>query len=555
MIVLGLNFGSHDPSAAIVINGRIVSMIEQERISRKKRAPGEPSSEAVEYCLRQADITPSQVDAIAIGWDVELFNGNSEPFPLHQMLRDVHWSLPKTFASLSIPVYYVRHHIAHAACAFYSSGFDDAAILIVDGQGESESTTIAVGDRDGVRPLLSLPISQSLGYFYLAASRYAGFPGEGEGKFMGLAAYGTPNQPMPLSIIENQITYVDAVKLASQSIPKQRDALYNWWAVNCYPYSLAETKKEPFAYSRFAASVQRALEEVLLQLARQARELTGSNNLVIAGGVAQNCSANRVLVESELFSEYFIPPVSHDGGVSLGAALEIASRLEPGGPNAIGSKMEHAYWGPKYEELEIEEALRHAQLEYNVLSEDGICETVAELLTQNRIVGWFQGRAEIGPRALGARSILANPMIRSNVTRINTLKGREEWRPLAPSVLEEEYDVYFRSNVKSPFMNVAVEVRDTVRSAIPAVVHVDNSARPQAVSQKFSPLYWGAINEFKKHTGIGVVLNTSFNLWYEPIVNSPRDAIETFKKGGLDALAIGRYLVMKGDGEITPRSI
>jgi carbamoyltransferase len=205
--------------------------------------------------------------------------------------------------------------------------------------------------------------------------------------------------------------------------------------------------------------------------------------------------------------------------------------------------MDHAYWGPGYDDHEIESALQAEDLDYSILSEGEICDAVAELLVKNQIVGWFQGRAEIGPRALGARSILANPMIRANVTRVNTLKGREEWRPLAPSVLAEEFDVYFRGNVKSPFMNIAVEVRESARAIIPAVVHVDGSARPQAVSREFSPLYWQLINAFRRRTGVAVVLNTSFNLWSEPMVNSPREAIETFRRGNLDALAIGRYLV------------
>jgi len=545
MIVLGLNFGSHDPSAAIVDNGQLVAMVEQERFSRIKRAPGRPPLDAVEYCLKQIGITAEDVDAIAIGWDVELFDGMPEPLPFYRILRDVRWALPPSFDSVDIPTYRVRHHIAHAASAFYTSGFGEAAILVVDGTGETESTTIAVGNCAGIHSLLSLPISRSLGHFYLAASRHAGFPGEGEGKFMGLAAYGMPDQPMPMYIAEDGLCYVDELELGAQiqSTRAQKDALCDWWAANCYPYAPAEEKKEPFAYSRFAASVQRSLEEALLYLARKARELTGCKSLVMAGGVAQNCSANRVLTESGLFTEYFVSPISHDGGVSLGAAFEVASKIEANGPTGVGSRMEHAYWGPEYDDQEIVSALRAMGLEYSILPEEEICDAVADLLVNNQIVGWFQGRAEIGPRALGARSILANPMIRANVTRVNTLKGREEWRPLAPSVLAEEFDIYFRGNVKSPFMNVAAEVRKSTRATIPAVVHVDGSARPQVVSREFSPLYWQLVNAFRRRTGVAVVLNTSFNLWSEPMVNSPREAIETFRRGNLDALAIGRYLV------------
>jgi carbamoyltransferase len=519
-------------------------MVEQERFSRVKRVPGKPPLDAVEYCLKHAGLTAADVDAIAVGWDVELLGDVPEPHLSHAILGDIQWALPRSFTKTDIPSYYVRHHLAHAASAFYSSGFQEAAILVVDGSGEKESTTIAIGDRDGIRPLLSLPISRSLGFFYLAASRHAGFPGEGEGKFMGLASYGIPDQSMPMHVTEDGLRYVDELEIGAQTRPTeaQRETLRNWWSANCYPYAPAEEKKEPFAYSRFAASVQHTLEEAVLFLARRARALSGCDKLVVAGGVAQNCSANRILVESGIFAEYFIPPISHDGGVSLGAAFEVASRIETGEQRSVGSRMEHAYWGPAYDDHEIANALQSANLAYSILSEGEMCDAVAQLLVNNQIVGWFQGRAEIGPRALGARSILANPMVRANVTRINTLKGREEWRPLAPSVLEEEFDTYFQG-VKSLFMNIAVQVRESVRATIPAVVHIDGSARPQAVSQNHSPLYWELIRAFRQRTGVAVVLNTSFNLWYEPMVNSPREAIATFRRGNLDALAIGRHLV------------
>lgn len=544
MLVLGLNYGRHDPSAALVDDGRVVSIVAEERLSRKKHAPSESPAAAVRWCLSDANVTPQEIDAIAVGWDFErerLLTGVAMP--------DVTWALPEEFLSMPAlpPVHSIVHHVAHAASSFYCSGFDEAAVLIVDGRGEQESISLGVADHRGIRLLESLPIEMSLGQFYRAATEHAGLMTEvgfgAEGKLMGLAPYGVADQPMPLGVTDDGLVSLLDLKPETWEQRHSRATLREWWARNCYPYVDAETR-EIMAYSRFAASVQQCLVDAVLHLAGRARTLTGSANLVMAGGVALNCSANGVLVSSGLFENYYFQPASADDGVSLGAALEVCARdrIAHDRP-ARNDRMDHAYWGPSYDEGAVAAALRAAGLPSRRLAPEALVEEAAGLLDRGRIVGWFQGRAELGPRALGARSILADPRDRSVVPRLNHIKGREVWRPLAPSVKAEHFDEYFDSPFASPFMNVAAQVRRSVRPRVPATVHIDGSARPQAVRQADSPVYWSLIDAFQRRSGLPIVLNTSFNLATEPIVTTPEQAIASYLACDMDALVLGGHLV------------
>ncbi|MFE7117817.1 carbamoyltransferase [Streptomyces sp. NPDC057654] len=547
MLVLGINFGFHDPSAALLEDGRLLAMAEQERFSRHKRARLEMPLEAVRSCLKQAGARASDVAAIATGWDLDRFD---PPLPAAPYL-ELDNALPSEFERpLRLKAQPVAHHMSHAASALWSSGFDEAAVVVVDGQGERESSSISYGDGDGIRMLASYPVKASLGYFYRAATQFAGLEpagSRGEGKLMGLAAYGRPQEPMPLVTEDGGPAMAPELRIehTGRTRFQLREALLDYWRKNTFPY-LEGQSAEQMVYANFAASAQAALENTLLDLVRHAREATSSKRLVMAGGVAQNCSANARIAASGLFDEYYFLPVAHDPGVSLGAALHVAHAhaRETGGTFAP-ARIDHAYWGPAPDDVQMAEALGTHGLHAVQVPEAELIGHVATAMSQGRIIGWCSGRAEIGPRALGARSVLADPRSREIVSRLNRIKGREIWRPLAPSVLSERFDTYFDAAHRSPFMNVSAIVRPEVRSRIPAVVHVDGTARPQAVEREHSPRYWSLIRRFEELTGVPVVLNTSFNLAGEPIVNTPADAVRTFLRSELDLLVLGPWLAAK----------
>lgn len=549
MLVLGLNYGDHDPSAALVRDGEVLVVMEHERLSRMKRAKFQLPTESVLACLEATGTTAADVDVIAVGWTDKYLDEQRGREPRYEMEN----VLPGAFSRLPQmpPVVGVRHHLAHAATAFWGSGFDEGAVLVVDGEGEDESTTLWYGDASGLRELASFPPALSLGHFYKSATKFSGLEQDGgnhEGKLMGLAAYGQPTEPMPLVPSADGPGFVDAVATPEDSRIREnlRDRLHEWWRTHTYPYALGDGR-EIMAYAHFAASVQDATERALVALATRLRDETGSGSLALAGGVGQNCAANGVLAARSIYDRMYVQPACHDAGVSLGAALLVCHERAPEIDLRRTAAMPHAYWGTQHTTDACRAALDSAGVHYRQLPEDALVRETARLLASGALVGWFQGRAEIGPRALGARSILADPRDRRNVVRVNHLKNREIWRPLAPSVLEESFDEYFDTPVRSPFMNVACTVRDGARERVPAVVHVDSTARPQAVSRRDAPRYWALIDAFREVTGVPVLLNTSFNLAGEPIVHTPRNAIRDFQFSPLDVLVLEDCLVMKGE--------
>lgn len=552
MLILGLNTASHDPSAALVCDGVPVAMLAQERISRIKYVPPEGPAGAAEWCLQYAGAKPQDIDAIAIGWDHSLFlkaqRQNDPP-------RSITGALPPGFAELPClpPVYRIRHHLAHAASAFYCSGFDRAAVLIVDGRGERESASLGVANEGGITFSRHISVHDSLGHFYRAASHYAGLGKVGtrgaEGKLMGLAAYGVPGLEMPVQVTADGPELLAELASPDKTIERKshEGRLRAWFAEFCFPYSEA-LSDEVMAYAQFAASVQSVVEQSIIALATSLRQKTGQSHLVLAGGVALNCTANGVLAHSQIYEDMFVPPISADDGVSLGAALEAYRQLCGGKtePTAF-PRMRNAFLGPEYSNARCRQALDEAGLPVRELTDDVLVLEVAQHLASGKIVAWFQGRAEIGPRALGARSVLADPRDRSVLSRLNRLKGREVWRPVAPSVLAEEFSAYFEGSFQSPFMNVATQVRPEVRARVPAIVHVDGSARPQAIVRADAPLYWSLVDQFRRITGIPLVVNTSLNLGHEPIVHTPTQAIRSFLAGGFDVLALGNHVVCRSD--------
>lgn len=554
--ILGVNVGLHDSSAALIRGTELIAIGEQERFSRNKRAGNEAPHEAIRFCLRQAAIGPRDLSAIAIGTDVgalhrflglDALERNNFP-PIDS---PSYFFPPELLDQVNCSTVQVRHHIAHAASAFYASGFKEAAIVVVDNRGEDCSTTLAIGTDRGIRVLDTLPVEESLGLYYRVAAEYAGLCGVHRevGKLMGLAAYGRPTESVPLEVRHGgprlmNLPSIDARRGADVA-PLRAAQLMTFFSDRCFPYAAGLTS-EIMAYANFAASVQQSLEEAILSFATKLREQTDSDAICLAGGVALNCSANGRLAAEAIFSHLFVTPMAHDSGVALGAALETLRMLtgqRPREPQA------HAYWGAEFSPQEILLALERPKLAVRHYQDDEeYVDVVSGLLDAGRIVGWFQGRAEVGPRALGARSILANPRSRQTLVRVNRIKGREVWRPLAPSILEEAFAEYFDGNHHSPFMLVAAKVRPEKQRLIPAVVHVDGTARPQAVSRQVNPRYWKLIKRFEERCGIPIVLNTSFNMAGEPIVHSPTNAVDDFLSSELDVLAIGDFVVTKSEG-------
>lgn len=565
-----LGFFGHDASAALVIDGEVVACAAEERFTRTKHSLNLAGNtllpkNAVAYCLKSAGLNIDNVDVIAhycdfqestieerfrlirpfLSEDKAMLVKDAYQQVFQRMLRresviaqfsQMQGAVPKSF----LPV---RHHEAHAASTFYLSGFAEALILTLDGTGELESSLLAVGHGSLIQELSRVFLPTSLGTIYLILTVFLGFHSLGdEYKVMGLAAYGLPDRYRSffdsLILLENDGRYStpllardDFKELLVKGLGKPRQ-----------PDSAIEGR-----HAAIAAALQEALQRAVLHSLKHARTMTGIDQLCLAGGVALNCSLNGVVARSGLFRDIFVQPAASDEGCSVGAALHAyyqgAVRSRQG-----AKRWEHVFWGPEYNQEEILQALRKHSENLRWLPQEDIAEAVAARLAQGQVVGWFQGRMEFGPRALGNRSILADPRDPEMKERINAkVKRREPFRPFAPSVLEEEAAAYFEMSglASSPFMLFTVPVRAGQRASIPAVTHVDGTARIQTVCRRANPLFWELISKFKGLTGIPLVLNTSFNIRNEPIVCSPDDAIRCFLSTDIDCLAIGRYVVEK----------
>ncbi len=541
MIILGITHPiSWNNAACILVNGKLVAMVEEERLNRIKHSPRIAPKLAIDYCLTAAGITLDEVDYVAIGFDsvknVVLRNLSMDNF-VSGLNQAVNWIREGRKYEAELPlgnydrkkVIFVNHHLAHMASTFYPSGFNEANIISLDGSGGGESGVLGFGREDKIQILKTVTNRGSWGLMYEAITEKLGFRRHsGEGKVMGLAAYGTPD-PAGLPFIdwsgEIPVINPEARKEFVDSLPlrKRDDPITDW-------------------HKNVAATLQDTLERAVIRMAEYLYNQTKFPNLTLAGGTALNCSMNGKLAAQPFVKNIFIQPAAYDAGTALGAALTVYT-------NKVGSRptwiMEHAYWGPQFSNDDILNAL-HAYAELDFHKSEDIFSETAEFLNQGKIIGWFQGRSEIGPRALGNRSILANPSLPEMKDKVNNqVKHREPWRPFAPSILEEEVDRYIGSEVNSPFMILAYDTLSAVQPEIISAIHVDGTCRPQTVSKRTNPRYWKLIKEFQNKTGIPAVLNTSFNVDSQPIVNSPVEAIDTFLNCGIDILAIGDFIVCK----------
>jgi carbamoyltransferase len=592
MITLGINAAFHDSAAALVIDGVVVAAAEEERFTRIKHGKRpvpftawELPFHAIDFCLAQAGITLADVDHVAYSFDPHEFLGERArgrshlTLPLEPSAHDKgDWENPwdplfaayivnaprqlrdgaphhlrKRLAALKDAArfewHFVGHHSCHQASAFLAAPFERCAVMTLDGRGEHATTTYGVYRDDTYRPLGEVHMPNSLGMLYERITSHLGFlHSSDEYKVMALAALGTPSLRSPLAQQvrvgrEGQYT-VEEMDLA---------ALFG-------PPRVPGTPLEQH-HLDLAASLQDVLEDTVLKLAAWLREASGERRLAMAGGVALNCVMNARLRDSGLFDDVWVQPAAGDAGTALGAALWVDARQRlPQGARAAAApaadvalaprrwRMDHAYLGPGYGDDEIESLLRWAKLRYRRV--DDLAEATAALLADNRIIGWFQGRMEFGPRALGARSILASPIAPAMQARLNELKDREDFRPVAPAVLHEELGRWFApaeaNGGASPFMLFIYDVQPGQGEKIPSACHTDRTARVQTVHADTHPRFHALLQAFQRRTGVPVLVNTSFNVRGEPIVCSPKAAIEAFFSTPLDALVIGSFIVEKG---------
>ena len=558
MLTLGINYSQmHDSSACIVRDAQLLFAVAEERLSRAKHDARFPHL-AIRACLEFAKATPGQLDEVCFGWqapgplfrhDLKCYALGRQPLTYLNLLNSTRYFLSmwhqqggakpfaQQFGATRARMRFVDHHFAHALSAYAYSGFDDAAVVIMDGRGAWEATSLWRGHSGRLDHILTIPFPNSIGLFYSDFTAYLGFQrNSDEWKVMGLAPYGKPGVDLRAFMAPEAAPYrVHTGRLAGNG----RDP-FAGIASQLGPPREAESEIAG-RHKDIAYAVQEACERAMMSVVRMAIAKTGSRNLCLAGGVALNSKANGKIAASGLVDKIFVQPAAADDGVALGAAL--APYLNNGG-NLPCQPMRHAYLGPSFTDEQIEAALRTYKIRFTRTGDPA--KTAAELLSHGKILGWFQGRMEFGPRALGSRSILADPRDpEMNVKVNNAVKFREWWRPFAPSMLAEKAAEYIESATDSPYMILTAQVRPEKRSVIPSVTHVDGSARPQTVEKAINPLYWRLIDEFGQRTGVYVVMNTSFNLRGEAIVHTPTDAIRTFFSSGMDALVIGGFLVEK----------
>ena len=596
--ILGISCFYHDSAATLIKDGEIINAVQEERFSRKKHDSRFPEN-AINYCLKNEGIDVSRLDAIVyyekplLTFErlLETYIG-SAPRGIRSFIAAMQvWIKEKLFLKSELKKLFINlqnnfdptkkifpkllfseHHLSHAAAAFFPSPFEEAVILCMDGVGEWATTSTWIGKGNSIKPLYQISFPHSLGLLYSAFTYYCGFKvNSGEYKLMGLAPYGNP---IYLDIIKDNLIdikedgtfrldidyfkYHRGFRMTSRKFHK----LFG------YPPRKKESELKQF-HMDLAASIQKVTEEIIVKISKSLREETGIKNLCLSGGVALNCVANGKLIENKIFDDIWIQPASGDAGSSLGAALYTWYQYfaKPREPNPKDS-MKGTFLGCNFSNNEIKLYLEKIKVPYYEIQDDELFPKIANLLDQGKVIGWFNGPMEFGPRALGGRSIIGDPR-NTNMQSIMNLKikFRESFRPFAPSVLEEDVFNQFELNKKSPYMLLVAPVKKSLckkmstkennlfgidklnipRSTIPAITHIDYSARIQTVNKNSNPRYYNLIKAFKARTGCPLIVNTSFNVRGEPIVRSPKDAYKCFMRTEMDALVMQNHLLLKGE--------
>lgn len=576
MTILGINAYHADSSAAIFVDGKLIAATEEERFTRVKHWAGFPA-QAIAFCLREAGITLEELDHIAIGRDPKAKMKNKMAFLAKNPLanaglildrlknrKDVS-TLEDEFAKafgvdaemIKPKIHQVEHHRSHLASAFFASPFKEAAILSIDGSGDFSTTMIGVGRGNQIEVLDSVDFPVSAGLFYTAFTQYLGFPYYGdEYKVMGLAPYGEAKYVDDIKKIlqftdnglftwdSSYFTPPSKIKLSYDDNIPYVSELYTNKIEKLFGPARKKGDELTQKHKDLAASVQKVCEELIMHILNKLQERTGMTNVCIAGGVAQNSVANGKILNQTNFKKLYIPSAGHDAGISMGAALYVYNHvLKSPRAEAIYS----AYTGSRFTNEEIEAYLKENNIEYTKYSDDELYDKVTEKLLEPGVVGWFSGRAEFGPRALGGRSILADPRNQKAKELINSkIKRRESFRPFAPSILIDYVGDYFVRVEDVPFMEKVLPIKPEKHQAIPAVTHVDGTGRLQTVMKDVSPRYYNLIDKFREKTGVPILLNTSFNE-NEPIVNTPAEAYACFERTDMDMLVMENIVLEKKD--------
>ena len=566
MYILGLNYyPAHDTAACLIKDGKLIGFIEEERLNRQKHTSELPFK-AIDYLLSEQEISIQNVDCIAIGlrYSFETFI-NRIFYAFYFSVFDIPRILISHFRSYlrfrrrirylrnryqyKGKIIFVDHHTTHLCSAFLNSPFKKSVVVSIDGSGLQFSSKLAVGENNKLKEFDTIKLPHSIGLLYLKATDYLGFKEYGsEGKVMGLAPYGSPD--------EYYERFRDVVKLKKNGKYKLNMKYFKYdsrglimggkFELSDYFYKKfgpARNPKEPLTkrHKNIAASLQKVTEEVIFHLLNYSYDKTKSENICLAGGVIMNSVANGKIRKQTPFKNIYIPPAPYDAGNAIGAAFYVWNCLLNKPRSYVATT---SYMGPAFSNQEIRSVLDALKLDYQQLNNPA--QKCAQLLAKGNIIGWFQGKLEAGARALGNRSILADPRRAEMKDIVNNLvKFREPFRPFAPSILAEKTSEYFEDDYPVPFMEKVYIVKKEKRKKIPAVIHVDGTGRLQTVRKEDNPLYWGVIKEFEKITGVPVIFNTSFNIRGEPIVCTPKDALNCFFGTGMDYLIIGNFIVGK----------
>lgn len=574
MIILGINAYHGDASACLYRDGKLIAATEEERILRIKHWAGLPLA-SIRFCLNEAGIALTDVDYITVSRDPKanlgkkivhtlkkgvnlsaVLNRGANSLKIGKIKNEIAEALGFKPSEVRAELHFIEHHRSHMASAFYVSPFEESAILSIDGMGDFTSTMRGMGKGLDIKVLDSVNYPHSLGIFYTTFTQYLGFPHYGdEYKVMGLAPYGKPLyvdilrevlRLLPDGLFELNGKYFrhfkEGVSMSWENGAPLVESIFSDALIDLFGPARSKTEDLGQYHMDIAASVQRFSEEVIFHLANDLYKRTRCKNLCVTGGVAQNSVANGKLLASTPFERVFVPPAGHDAGTSVGSALYLYHQKLKQSRSPFAHQ---AYTGAQFSNDEIREYLTSEGTSFEELSNDSLLERVSEALHLGKVIGWFQGRAEFGPRALGNRSILVDPTRDDAKELLNSkIKRRESFRPFAPSILKEAVEEYFECSDDVPFMEKVYPIREEKRSSIPAVTHLDGTGRLQTIEEKDNPMYYRLIKKFSDLSGVPILLNTSFNE-NEPIVNSPEHAFDCFKRTDMDMLVLGNFVISR----------